>query len=226
MKTTVVLILVTAMSSVIFAQGNGWSVEGDIEAIFPSDGLWDKGLGGEVKLINWMSPGFGVGVCAGIANWDIDSDSHQFNPNIVSVINRMQTWDGDVQYIPLGVSVFSRTTPSSNGSCFGIEAGLRYMVNDSDMKLTNTDTQTSGSSVLTVTSNHDVDTDDGFVGRIAARAEVPLNGQQGASLFVTGGYQFDLSTGDARVDEGGVTYSQDLELAGFFANIGFAIPLN
>lgn len=196
------------------AQGGQWEVRGGLEALFADDNLWDQATGGEIKAVYWKTDQIGLGFSTGISQWNTDGRTRQVTAT------RWQSWKGDAQYVPLGVSILTQSRRSPNGTLLGFEAGLHHLFGRSDMSLTETNRIPAAPGFVDVTNTYDVELDDGLVARVAAILSQPIGDQ--SRISISGGYQFDLNKGDATVDSIGLV--QEIELAAFFVQIGVAIP--
>jgi hypothetical protein len=216
MKTrlTFTVVSLLALSLVTPAVGQ-WEVQGGLEALFARDSLWDQATGGEVKAVYWPTEQLGFALCTGVSQWNTDGKRRSMSAT------RWRSFKGDGQYVPAGVSILTRSNGSQPGPSLSFEAGLRYMVSHSDMSLTETNRVPSAPRFVDITNTYDVDLDDGLVARVAANLTWPIGPQ--ASIFLAGGYQFDLDKGDATVDA--IRLSEEVELAAFFIQLGVAIPL-
>ncbi len=194
-----------------------WEFVGAVDNFFPSDDLWDSyALGGELRGVYWMDSQWGIALAGGYTNWDLDGNRTAISADVTAEL------DGDVSYIPVGVSLLARLGAGANSRLnFLLEAGVRYMFCDSDAEVTRTAVGEGGPPIVV---SSEFDCDDGIVARLAGGIEWALSDSyRPARLFVTGGYQFDLDQGEATEDIWGT--SADLELNAFFVEIGLAIPI-
>lgn len=207
-----------------FAWAGDWDVQAGAEFYFPSDSFWDSAYGGEAKLIYWEDWNVGLALAAGFTQWDVDGD---LDP-VVTVpgsYERFQSWQGDSQYIPLGVSLMSRhdiRTRSSRQAKLMLEGGIRYMLANGSMDLVETERVwvNPGQYSETNTRYH-VDDESGWVGRVGASLAWDLT--EPLSVFLTGGYQFDLSKGQVSVPS--LMKHQEIDLAAFYLQLGLALEL-
>ncbi len=177
MKTrrTFVVVSLLALSSVAPVMGSQWEVQGAFEALFARDSLWDQATGGEVKAVYWPTDQLGFAVCTGVSQWNTDGKTRQ-----VSVAPTIwQFWKGDGQYVPVGVSILTRSHRSQHGPSLGFEAGLRHMLSHSDMSVTQTTRVPSAPGFVDITRTYDVDLDDGLVARVGANLAWRLSIQPG-----------------------------------------------
>jgi len=200
-----------------------WEVQGGFEALFPSDNFWDDAVGGEVKAVYWTTQQLGFAVCTGVSQWGVDGGRRQTGGT--GALPIWQSLSGDGQYVPLGVSILTRDNGSKQGELsLGFEAGLRVMFGDSDMTLTEITRIARAPGAVDIPATYDVDLDDGLVARVAANLTCPVGPT--ASIFLSGGYQFDLDKGDASINTPLTTFSEEVDLSAFFIEIGAAIPIN
>ena len=222
-RLTFVVISLLALSLVAPARGQ-WEVQGGFEALFPSDDFWDEAVGGEVKAVYWTTPQLGFAVCTGVSQWGVDGGRTQAGGT--GTLPIWQSLSGDGQYVPLGVSILMRDNGSRQGGLsLGFEAGLRVMFGDSDMTLTETTRIAAAPGAVDVAQTYDVDLDDGLVARVAANLSCPVGSS--VSIFLSGGYQFDVDKGDASMNDiGAIPFSEEVDLSAFFIQLGALIPLN
>lgn len=200
-----------------------WEVQQSVDYFVPEDALWDQALGGEMKLVYWQQPGLGLAFSAGLSQWESAGERTALpstTPNFIP----SQVWDGDIQYVAVGASLQVREYYTSRdlGECqLTLEAGCHYMRCNSQLELVQTQFVANPPGFQQVVTNHTADCDDGVVGRVGASLSVQLNGQ--SSVFVTGGYQFDIDRGTISVDSLG--QSTSLDLSAFFARVGLAFFL-
>lgn len=217
MKTvkTVVFVIVCVLGCVVVACAQQrpearLSVDGFVP---DDDDTWDVGIGVEAQYVTWLTHEIGIAVAAGVSQWAVEEESIvEYDPEYDVTVGI--AIDGDATLLPVGVSCLYR--PSLEGISLTIEAGVRYVVVDSnvDIEFVAMDER----DVLTGES--EVEIDDGIVGRVAADLAVPLSDQ--VSLFGGIGYQFDISEGD--VEWMGESLG-DNELAAFYGRAGVVITL-
>jgi len=201
-----------------------WEVQQAFDYYQPDDAFWDQAYGGETMLVYWQQPGLGVAFAAGLSQWESRGERATLISN-PGTFERFQAWEGDVQYVPLGVSLLLRENYMSRdlGECqFTLEAGCRYMRCNSQLELVRTErVWLNPGQIQEVVTDYAVDCGDSVVGRVAASLAIPVSDQ--SSLFVTGGYQFDIDRGTISVDSLG--QSAPLDLSAFFARVGLAFFL-
>ncbi len=201
-----------------------WEVQQAFDYYLPEDAFWDQAYGGGMTLVYWQQPALGVAFAAGLSQWESTGERATLVSN-PGTFEQFQAWEGDVQYITLGASVLLREyyTSRNLGECqLTLEAGCRYVRCNSDLELVRTErVWLNPGQIQEVVTDYVVDCDDGIVGRVAASLAIRVNDQ--SSLFVAGGYQFDIDTGNVTVDSLG--QSTPLDLSAFFARVGLAIFL-
>ena len=199
-----------------------WEVQQAFDYFVPEDALWEQAFGGEVKVVYWQQPGLGLAFSGGLSQWESAGDQSALilTPNL----ERFQAWEGDIQYVPLGASLLFRAYYTSRdlGECqLTLEAGCRYMRCNSELELVETNRVKKDLVFEQVVTNYAADCDDGIVGRLGASLAIQMSDQ--SSLFVAGGYQFDIDTGNVTVDSLG--QSTPLNLSAFYMQFGVAFFL-
>jgi hypothetical protein len=209
------LVLACTLSVASLAENGQWEAQGSLETVIPSGDLWDKAIGGELKLIYWKTPELGFAYSIGISQWSADEKTVPVSPDV------SRSWGGDARYIPLGVSVIMRRGLANPRLSYTLEAGLSYFVCNSSLTLTET-TQIpiGGGDSVEEKNTYDADCNGGFVARVAGGLE--WNWTRQSRIFMKAGYQLDVDKGEATVDW--LNVHQDLELGGFFAQLGVGIP--
>lgn len=183
------------------ARAEGADVGLDLQISMPGDGdydLLDTGYGLEVAFRRWFNPPFGYQLSAGYVNWQA-GDGDRVGSNL-------EDFSGDALAVPFGASLLLRVldTPAT------LEAGLRYVLMDSEIEAFNSDAQ----------DWVDVDIDDAVIGVVAVQTDWELSPH--ARLALDAGYQFDLSGAETETRIGPV---HDTELQGFFLRLGVRWPL-
>jgi hypothetical protein len=223
----VALICVVLSTFEVTAYAQKWEFQGAFQTYFPNNNIWDsQAFGGEVKAIYWWDTTkknkIGLAFSTGIVRYNVNDQI--IEDTRVAGTGRTRALQGDVKYIPLGLSLLSRIVVPDHPRAKGIfEAGLHYMFCDSDMKGIQTlyldDTLLDSDSL-------EMDCDNGLVGRIGIGLELALKrSEHPVTVFLNGGYQFDLDKGRA-VENSWTNIRRDLELEAFFLKIGLAIPIH
>lgn len=193
-----------AMTSTEFA--------GALQYFMPGqDDDYDSGFGAEAQIRFWQSQNLAFALAGGLASWEINDQEAVVSDGLVAVAASME---GDVMLVPIGGSILFRPTLSGNLDLI-IEAGLRYVIVESDAEATIAAADAFGN---VVGGTADIEIDNGVVGLIAANLEAELS--PGVSLLGGVGYQFDIAKGDAE------WMGEDLgenELKAFFIRAGLAI---
>lgn len=225
MKRTARVMCVTAICICCLAvtsQAYEWEMQGAGGLMLPSDDMWDSAWSGEFKVIAWDED-FGLALTAGLSQWNVKDKEK----TLVSTSNRTtwHKWDGDVQYIPLGVSLLQRCDLSDWEDAPLIaqfEAGLLYMMSNGNMQITETDRVliTLPSTYSETVTTTKVTTDDTLVARVGVSLQWDMN-QQTVGIL-SGGYQFDLTKGDATASNLTVAVKESVDLSAAYAFIGFA----
>ena len=208
------MLLVLALGVLIPATRGGagqWEWQQAFDDYLPRDAFWDRAYGGEMMLVYWQQPALGVAFAAGLSQWESTGERATLVSN-PGTFEQFQAWEGDIQYVPLGASLLLREYYTSRdlGECqLTLEAGCRYVRCNSDLELVRTErVWLNPGQIQEVVTEYAVDCDDGIVGRVAASLAIRVNDQ--SSLFVAGGYQFNIDTGNVTVDSLGPSTSVDL----------------
>ncbi|MBP7829876.1 MAG: hypothetical protein KA248_08165 [Kiritimatiellae bacterium] len=190
------------------AQGDAetWAneVEGGLVIQFPGTGdfdLYDIGFGAEIQYRNWALDPFGVAFSVGYVQWEANEDCYK--------LGRIHTdFDGSVTTIPLGVSGLLYLYGSQNFSLI-LEAGLRYLVTDSDITF-NRIVETEEGKVPS-----SLEVDDSVIGLLALEADYYISKQ--ALIFGGVGYQQDIERGAIDTPTGPL---RDNEFTSLFIRLG------
>ena len=155
--------------------------------VFPSDAAWKQAFGGEAQWRRWRSPTFGFALAAGIQTWKLENK--QLIVHDSDILNPML--DGSATVVPLGASLLFRREPKPDTTSVLLDLGLRYALISSDANVTYEYIDHYGNHRI---SPYPVD----FDNRLLAVAAIEIGGQLGddAEWFVTGGYQFDFTSGE------------------------------
>ena len=104
-----VLMAVTFVSDRTY--GKSLDVRLEEDYYFSTKSVWDGGFGASVQVLNWLDDQIGIGIHAGIMTWDVDRTS-------VGI-------DGDVQFFPMGFSLYYDTEFTWDMSV-ALYTGLQY----------------------------------------------------------------------------------------------------
>lgn len=156
----------------------------------PSEERYKDGVGGEGQLRVWIDKTVGLAFSGGIADWDVKKEtSSTFDPIVGSV---QMDRSGTLTVAPLGASLLVRS-PGERARLI-LEAGLRYVVVESDIKLNSTLRDTHGRVVSVIMDEAEVE--DGVVAVAALDLDIKL--ADSVWLFGGGGYQADIVKGDIK----------------------------
>ena len=145
---------------------------------------WDAAGAAETQITFWPSTILGIGLSAGIQQWDapyeyaIDEDANS---------SLAFTSEGTASAFPIGASLFLRL-PLADRVNLLLEGGLRYMFIDSDIWITTTYSDAYEISCIA----ERVEIDDALVGVAGVRIQAVLG--DGVSAFCGLGYQADFSS--------------------------------
>ncbi|MDZ4199706.1 MAG: hypothetical protein U1E27_10540 [Kiritimatiellia bacterium] len=138
--------------------------------------VYGWGIGAEVQNRFWATDAMGWAFSLGLAQWETSSQSSNWGAPV----------SGSLRLFPLGASLLLRT-PGTASTRYVAEAGLRYVIADSDVRL-----QTAG-------GRQNVSIDNGVVGALGLDWEKTM----GNSVFFVGAsYQFDLVAAEAKWSDG------------------------
>ncbi len=211
--TVVVLLGLNAMAT------GTWEIQGAYETFFPADGLWEgQTHGAEARLVHWWDRrGVGLALSAGAMEWGVEQQK------VYESTARTHTLSGKAKTVPLGLSALVHgDLPEYPNLLTTLEAGVRYIIVDSRINLTETLDLGGGPPDQ---ETYPVDYEDGLVARFAAGLELKLSDKRyPAKLFANLGYQFDLMKGDATESEW-TGFRRQISLAGTSIQLGLAIPI-
>ena len=170
--------------------------------------LFDSAEGGQVQYqVPLGLDGVGVGLSAGYLQVDVDDQAWTTGRRCR---RRTHTLDGDVDDVPLGISLlYSRQV--TDALSVGLDTGFRYHLLDSDLTYT--------SRWRRWTDSAHVDIDNAVTYHVAGNLLWALN--QTVSLLVGGGYQWDIDDDAIRVNGHDLGFSNSME--GPFAQAGILI---
>lgn len=176
-----------------------WSV--GAEYLIPGDDdTWDAAYGGTAKAIFWQQGSFGVALSLGVQQWkskEIDELYELTDLGNDYYYASGVTFEGEAITIPVGLSGVYRKD-LNKGRRINFEAGLKYVVVDSDIKLSYYEAVYDALYDEVVDGYVDedkVEIDDGVVGFIGVDLLLPIDKIVG---FIGAGYQFDISKGKGK----------------------------
>ncbi len=180
-------------------QQNEFRISGDY--LFPGlDDTWDKGYGGTAQFTFWKDSKLGLALSVGAQKWDVNDEIYSHGEYLGSGIayGAAVGLEGDATMIPLGASVLYKM-PLDNSIAFTVDAGLRYVIVNSSVKLVMAEAlvDTYGNRITDAYS-YDVDIEGGLVGAIGANLDYEVSA--GFKIFAGGGYQFDITKGKVEAD--------------------------
>ena len=195
-----------------------WEFRGAYEAGFPGGDLWDSASGGELKAIYWYDTQLGIAVSTGVSKWDVKDQRDVRVPARI-----WDDWSGDAKFTPLGVSVIKQKEFVKNANCFTLSAelGVSYLFSSSNIDVGRTQIvpEGIGGAWQAEFVSDSADIDDSIVGRLGAT--IGWQALDQLKVFLSGGYQFDISSGDLTVDS--LRISEELDMDAFFVQIGVVI---
>lgn len=204
-----------------------WSASVDI--VRPGDDFfWDKGAGGTIKYTVMQTPTRGFAFSAGVQNWSVNEEIGLVGGNLgggyVGAYAAQIT--GDAQLIPLSaLGVFSHEL--SPGLQLGIEAGLSYIMVNSDVQYVEAIGVGRGGQSAISSYVSDVEIDDGIVAVVAADLRYRTTPSSKWTWFAGAGGQFDVSKGDTTYPATPITGAAvgESELKALFFRFGLAADL-
>ena len=170
---------------------------------FPGAGdidLFDSGYGAMVSYREWFSFPWGAGVNVGVAQWQVDNNSHAFK------WDELTDYDGDALLIPFGASLYFNLIDWDNWNLI-LETGFQYVFVDSGMTVYNNEE--------TAQERQDVDIDGAILWNLGAEYEYMVS----ENVYLLGGLglQTDVMSGKTEYDGRSV---RDVSLSGFYARLG------
>ena len=145
--------------------------------------LFDSGYGAQVSYREWFSFPWGAGVNLGIAQWQVDPNSHAFK------YDQLTDYDGDALFIPVGLSLYFNLIDWDNWNLI-LETGPQFVFVDSSVTVFNNETGVPEE----VQGKQDVDIGGAIWWILGAEYEYMV----AENFYVQGGlgYQFDVMSGD------------------------------
>jgi hypothetical protein len=144
---------------------------------------WDSATGAEALLRHWLSPQGGVGIGVGVVAWKAVEERmgrSGFDQYYASEI------EGDASVIPVGVSGILRQR-LSDASVLSFEAGVRYLIVDSDVHAR---VWTGSASDSQYAEDH-IGIENAVVGLVSVGLDLAMS--ENSALHGGFGFQFDLT---------------------------------
>jgi opacity protein-like surface antigen len=158
-------------------------VSGSVVYFFPSQqfsGFYDNMKGVEFQYTYWVAMPVGVSVTTGLMDAEVRTNNkHLVDPKV-------GTFKDSATMLPIGLSLLYNIADTQDWRVYG-EAGLRYVIIDSDIKLRSAGTGKTQSVSL----------DNGSVGVLRVNVSRRLSEQW--ALFGSAGVQVDIAAGDVSV---------------------------
>lgn len=154
--------------------------------MFPSDAMWNSGMGAEFQWRLWRTESFGLAFAAGVESWSIKAGELDLHDTYAVPLDI----EGDALTLPVGASLLYRQNASDDIEII-LEAGLRYLFADSSVSVRRNYTDHRGREVRI---NDTVPLD----GRFAGIAGIEMHGHLDAATdwFVGAGYRIDFGGGE------------------------------
>lgn len=182
-------VLIGVMLGVTLAQAQGIEIAVAPNYVFPGEkDTWDKAYGIEGQLRLWANDYVGIAGAGGYQYWKAKNTTSIMVLN--DEIRAVADITGNANMVPVGASLLIRPIPKDviKFIQLTIEGGARYVFVNSSVKGTLVDVDAASVREETVKM------DNGIIGLVAGDlAIVPI---ELLSIFVGGGYQFDLSKGN------------------------------
>lgn len=115
---------------------------------FPGAGdydLYDYGLTAEIQFRDWVSHPWGYSLSLGYGDWSVDRNASRPGANLVD-------FSGSLEVIPFGGSLLYKAYSGLSWDIV-LDAGMRYMINDSKIKARNSSAADSGRVGVNVEDN-------------------------------------------------------------------------
>jgi len=175
-----------------------------------TDDNWDSAFGLDIELVNWVSPALGFAAAIGAQQWNARTvELMDYYPDSgTSVSARLS---GDATICPIGLSILLRPIKSRTAE-LTLEAGARYAMVNSNVSARYTIEDAAGTEY----SQDLIHMDDGFYGLLGLDIAFPVSPY--AKISLGGGYQFDISRGDAEFND---TNIGNTEFEASIVRIGF-----
>ena len=184
LKATAVGIIIIGMAFTSTGQSESSDLLVRFRGIGPSqDEDWDTAAGMEFQARFWQSETAGFSLAMGITSWDAVSEYLEEYDDFgyySSVI------EGDVSAIPVGGSLWFRSHPSP-GLSLTLEAGLRYLIVESDIHTLAYYEDADG----IFSADDIIEIDNALVSVFGLHLEAQVS--DGFALQAGLGYQFDLT---------------------------------
>jgi hypothetical protein len=174
------------------------------------DDNWESASGLDIQLVNWVSPAVGIAAAIGASQWKASEvELTDYYPDSgASVTARI---DGDATICPIGLSILLRPM-KSRAAEVTIEAGARYAMVNSNVSSRYTIRGAAGTEY----GDDRVHMEDGFYGLLVMDIAFPVSPY--AKISLGGGYQFDISRGNAEFNNTNIGNS---EFQASIVRIGF-----
>ena len=169
--------------------------------IYPHQGgNWDSASGGEVQFIYWHLEELGWAFSAGYQAWKPRS-SETLTPIDTprGPATQFSTLSGDASMLPLSVSFIYRGELAPNVQGYA-EAGIRYVLVDSEVnnQLTIEQRKRNGELVFRETNDAEFDFDEGLLAAFGGSLHFPIGRR--LEVFTGGGVQIDFVRADQRLN--------------------------
>jgi hypothetical protein len=174
------------------------------------DDNWESASGIDIELVNWVSPAVGIAAAIGVSQWTArEVELMDYYPDSGTSVTAHL--DGNATICPIGLSVLLRPMKSRVAEVT-IEAGARYAMVNSDVSVRYTITDAAGTEY----GQDRIHMEDGFYGLLALDIAFPVSPY--AKISLGGGYQFDISRGNADFNDTNIGNS---EFQASIVRIGF-----
>jgi len=219
-RTALLLILVcsTAIAGVPQAESSVNEMRVNAVYLWPQAAQpWTQGVGGELQWAHWVNPNFAWAAAVGLQNWkaNYEGDDTYLDPTSGYPIPMNHKVSGYGLNIPMGGSVLGRL-PLGPFSLIS-ELGLRFVPVVSEVKYAVT-MPNPLNPMEQVTLDQDVKIRPPIIAVAGLDLEYLLNDLY--SLYIGGGYQYDLLQPEIKIDLLGSTRTESNEMKAWFARAG------
>ena len=208
-KVFAVLVLVFITTG---AHADSGEVRFLLSSLYPlsADDNWESASGFDIQLVNWVSPAVGIAAAIGASQWNASEVElvDYYADSGTSVMARIV---GDATICPIGLSILLRPM-KSRAAEVTIEAGARYAMVNSDVSARYSISDAAGTEY----GRDRIHLEDGFYGLVVMDIAFPVSPY--AKISLGGGYQFDISRGNANFDDTDIGNS---EFQASIVRIGF-----
>jgi hypothetical protein len=164
---------------------------------------WNGAYGGELKWVTPVDESFAIALSVGYSKWEANDDVVDLGYTPIDselAVSTAGFLDGEAALIPLGFSGLWRSSATEPLS-FELEAGLRYVLVNSDVDVVVADLLLDQNNNLVDAAGfrESLDINNFFACIVAADIRYAIDPR--VRLFLGAGYQFDLTKPDAEASD-------------------------